>query len=289
MKAYTTKFRVRQSEIDSFGHVNQAAYANYLQEAAVEASASQGFTAEWYAENKTVWVIRKLSIRYFCQARYGDELEAATWISDLRRANSNREYLITRLSDGAKVVRARANWVYVSRENFHPTRIPIEFRERFTPTNEQENLGIRLTKAEPTPDAFRYITNRRVQVRELDTSQHVNHTIYLQWVEQAYFDAMRAAGHAVEKTRKQDWFAFQGGHEIEYFESAFDNDEIEIYSWICETGRVRGAWTHEIYNAQNNKLLARDYSLGVFVDPEGKPIPAPPAVINDVLRGGQQK
>jgi acyl-CoA thioester hydrolase len=285
---YKTAIRVRQSDIDSFNHVNHAVYANYLQEAAIENSAERGFTHEWYLSHNSVWVIRKLSIRYYQQARYRDELEISTWISDFRRISSHREYLITRISDGAKVVRARAKWVYVNRETFQPLRIPQEFLDSYEPTNLKEDLGIRVPKPEFTENAFRYITRRRVQMRELDGLRHVNNVTYLQWVEQAYFDALRSGGHPVENWRKEGVFAFQGGHEMEYFESAFDNEEIEIRSWICELGRVCGAWTHEIYNATTKKLLARDYSLGVFVDERGKLTATPQKFVSDILAGGKQ-
>jgi hypothetical protein len=48
---------------------------------------------------------------------------------------------------------------------------------------------------------------------------------------------------------------------------------------------VRGAWTHEIYHANSGKLLARDYSLGVFVDARGKLIVPPQDIVADVVRG----
>ena len=77
----------------------------------------------------------------------------------------------------------------------------------------------------------------------------------------------------------------QGGHDLELFSPAGDNDPIEVVSWVCEMGRVRGAWTHEVYHAGTGRLLARDYSLGVFVNRQGKPTPLPRSVIEDVLRG----
>jgi acyl-CoA thioester hydrolase len=285
MREYIRRFRVRHYELDSFNHVNHAVYANYMQEAAIEASSDLGFTPHWYRENKTAWVVRKLSIRYHQQTTYQDELEVRTWISDVRRASSHREYLITRVKDGAKVARGRANWVYVNRETMQPIRIPDFFQEAFMPTNKIEELGIRIENATPIHDAFRYITRRRVHLREIDGAGHVNHTVYLSWIEQAYFDALRTAGHPVEKTREEGWFAFQGGHELEYFAPAFDNDEIEIVSHICEMGKVRGSWTHEVYNSKTKKLLARDYSLGVFVNDKGRLIPAPMHIVGDVLRG----
>ncbi len=157
---------------------------------------------------------------------------------------------------------------------------------RFQPTNEpKEELGIHIQKGQQTPEAFRYLTRRRVQTFELDTLRHVNHAVYLNWIEQVYFDALRAAGHPVEKTRLEGWLALQGGHDIEYFEPAFDNEELEIRSWVCEVGRVRGAWTHEIHSPDRKRLLAREYSLGIFVNEAGRPVNAPMHVIRDVLRG----
>jgi acyl-CoA thioester hydrolase len=182
------------------------------------------------------------------------------------------------------VARARVNWVYIDLKTGQPIRIPKEFEKDFDPSGELEELGIRMQKPRVTENAHRYRTQRRVQTYELDTARHVNNAVYLHWIEQAYFDAIRAAGHPIERLRN-DWLVVQGGHEIEYFEPAFDNDPIEIVSWICEMGKVRGAWTYEIYNAGSGKLLARDYSLGLFVDLEGKLFVPPPEVVEEVIRG----
>ncbi|MDQ3817802.1 MAG: acyl-[acyl-carrier-protein] thioesterase [Acidobacteriota bacterium] len=285
MRKYTRAFRVRHYELDSFGHVNNAVYANYLQEAAIEASADAGFTPAWYEEKGTGWVIRELSIRYHLQASYNDELEVTTWVSNIRRVSSTREYLIERASDKARVARARVNWVYLDMKRGKPARVTDDFVRALEPSGEWEELGIRLQNPRKTDDAFRYRAHRRVQTYELDALHHVNNAVYLNWIEQAYFDALRAAGHPISHQREAGWWALQGGHEIEYFEAAFDNDEIEIVSWVCEMGRVRGSWIHEIYNAATKKLLARDYSLGIFINGDGKLVAPPQNFIDDVLRG----
>jgi acyl-CoA thioester hydrolase len=289
MRKYTRRFRVRHYELDSFNHVNNAVYANYMQEAAIEASTDAGYSPAWYREHGVGWVIRQLAIRYYLQATYGDELEVATWVSDVKRVTSNREYEIIRLGDGAQIARARVNWVYIDLKTGQPARIPKEFITAFDPTDRLEELDIRMQKSHRTDDSFRYRSRRRVQAYEVDTAQHVNNAVYLSWVEQAYFDAVRAAGHPIEQTRGQGWLIMQGGHDFEYFEPAFDNDDIEIVSWICEMGKVRGAWTHEIYNAKNGKLLARDYSLGVFVNSEGKLIELLQQAIEAVVVGPPMK
>ncbi len=285
MRPFTRRFRVRHYELDFLGHLNHANYVRFMQEAAIEASTEAGFSPQWYRDNGTGWVIRQLEIRYHAQVRYGEELEITTWVSDLKRVTSHREYQLTRVHDAALVARGRVNWVYLDLKTGAPQRIPEYFREAFQPSNELEELAIRITKAQPTENAHRYRSKRRVQTSELDTMQHVHHAVYLNWIEQAYFDAIRAAGHPIENLQPQGWTVMQGGHDIEYFEPARDNDEIEIVSWICEMAKVRGAWQHEIYNAHTGKLLARDYALGVFVDNAGKLIVPPPNIVDDVVHG----
>jgi len=284
MRQFTRRFRVRHYELDSFNHVNNAVYANYMQEAAIEASTDAGYSPAWYRERGAGWVIRQLSIRYHLQASYDDELDVITWVADMKRVTSNREYKMTRASDGASVARARVNWVYIDLKTGQPIRLPKEFERDFDPTGELEDLGIRMQNPHITENAHRYRQQRRVQNYELDTAQHVNNAVYLHWITQAYFDAIRAAGYPIESLR-HDWLVVQGGHEIEYFEPAFDNDQIEIVSWICEMGKVRGAWIHEIYNAATGKLLARDYSLGIFVTRDGKLFVPPQEIVEKVVRG----
>ena len=286
MRQFTRRFRVRHYELDAFHHVNNAVYANYMQEAAIEASTEAGYSPAWYRAHGTSWFIRQLSIRYYLQATYGDELEVTTWVSDLRRVTSNREYKITRASDGALAARARVNWVYIDLQTGQPLRIPKEFEKNFDPAGELEELGIRMQNPQVPENPFRYRTQRRVQTHELDTAQHVNNAVYLQWATQSYFDAIRAAGHPIESVRDK-WLVMQGGHDIESLEPAGDNDPIEVVSWICEMGKVRGAWIHEIYNSATGKLLARDYALGIFVDLNGRLQAPPPAIVEDVIKGPQ--
>ncbi len=282
---YTRRFPIRHYELDVFGHVNNVVYVQFMQEAAIEASTAAGFGPEWYRAQGTGWVVRRLSVRYLNPVTYGEAVEVATWVSKMAGVRSTREYDLTRAEDGARVARGRAEWVYIDRTTGQPARFGPDFVAAFAPTGEAEDLDVRLTNARPTEAAHRYVSRRRVEFREIDPARHVSHAAYLQWVEQAYFDAITAAGHPLERTRAEGWMVFQAGHDMEYFVPARDGDPVEVVSWICEMGKVRGAWTHEIYHAETHQLLARDYSLGVFVNRDGRPTVPPAAAVADVLRG----
>jgi acyl-CoA thioester hydrolase len=284
-RAFAYRFRARHDELDSFGHLNNAVCVKYMQEAAIQASSDAGYSLQWYEEHAVSWVIRRLEVRYHLQVRYGDEVQVRTWLSECGRCTVVREYDVTRVTDGARVARGRALWVYTHGQTLRPLRLPQEIKIALAPSGNKENLGIRAYKSRPTENAHRYRLRRRVQTYELDPEGRVHHTVFLNWTEQSYYNAIRMAGHPLEQLRLGDWVVFLGGHDVEYFGAARDNDEIEVVSWICEVGKVRGAWTHEIYHAETMTLLARDYSLGVFVNRQGRLTAAPPSVVDDILRG----
>jgi acyl-CoA thioester hydrolase len=288
-RKFAYRFRVRYDELDSFGHLNNAVSVKFMQEAAIQASADAGYALSWYEAQGVAWVIRRLQIRYCLQVRYGDELEVATWISRCGRSGCDREYTITRVANGARVARGRAAWVYIDSKRGRPLRLPQEIKLALEPTREQEDLGIRRYKARTVEGCYRYRSRRDVHSYELDPLGRVQHTVFFNWIEQAYYNAIRLAGHPLEELRSGNWMVFQGGHDIEFFGAARDHDEIEIVSWICEVGRVRGAWIHELYAVRKQTLLARDYSLGIFVNANGQPAPAPQPLIDDVLRGPREK
>lgn len=281
---FTRRFRVRHYELDASGQLHGVIFLRYMQEAAIEASTSLGFSPEWYAERGVGWVVRKLAVHYHAPAIYGDEIEVATWLSGMRGVRSIREYDLTRVRDGSRVARGRVEWVYLDTRSGEPTRVPDEWAEAFPTIGKVEELGVRPSHSRPAENAHRYLSRRRVQFHELDAVQHVNHAGYVYWTDQAGFDALRAAGHPLEADSRQERLR-QTGHEIQYFAPALDGENIEIVSWLGEIGNDSLMWTHEIYNADTRKLLVRDHAAAVFLDWDGEPTPSSSRVIEDVLRG----
>jgi YbgC/YbaW family acyl-CoA thioester hydrolase len=267
---FTRRFRVRHYELDAFGQVKGVNLVRYMQEAAIEASTALGFSPDWYQQHGVGWVVRRLSVRYFAPAVYGDEVEVATWLSLLRGVRSLREYDLRRSWDGMQLARGRAEWVYMDFQSGQPIRVPDAWAEAFNSKDKPDDLGIRFKDAHPTQDAPRYTSRRRVQFHELDTVQHVNHAVYLQWIDEAFRDIPREKLEIRNpKSESEQPFSDFGfrisdfgliGHEIQYSAAALAGENIEIVSWLSETAADGTAWTHEIYNADNRKLLARDYA-----------------------------
>jgi len=285
-RVHTWRFRVRSYELDALRHVNNAVYQNYFEEAATRASAEAGFPYEWYFRQKRAWVIRQMLIRYMAPLRYGDEVELRTWVSDIRRIYSHREYDLRRADSGEPVARARAKWVYVNLETMRPERIPAEAEGAFQPTGEPGELNIRLRGAETFPESYRYRTERRVQRYELDPAGHVNNAVYLHWFEQAMWDAFEGAGWPLERIMAGNLGMVQVAHEVDYLRPALNGMTLRIVSQPIALSRTRGAWLHEISDTSSGEVLTRDYSVGAFLDlTTGKPCSLPEEIRRPLLSG----
>ncbi len=103
---YASLVRVRFRECDQLGHVNNAVYLNYLEQVAIDHSASLGWSAnELTAEACAVFVARKHEIVYHQPAFENDWLLVCTWPTDMRGARGMRRYTVSRFTG------ERAGWV----------------------------------------------------------------------------------------------------------------------------------------------------------------------------------
>jgi acyl-CoA thioester hydrolase len=123
--------RARWSEIDVAGHVNNAAYLALLEDSSMALMASKGWGARRMHDAGCGIVAREYVLQYRQPALLDDELEVATWISDVKRVSVVRHYTISRVNDGCRLLRARAHWVWVDLQSGRPTRIPADFLEAF--------------------------------------------------------------------------------------------------------------------------------------------------------------
>jgi acyl-CoA thioester hydrolase len=133
--AYTLTVRVAPDDIDAQNHVNNVAYLQYVQEAAV---------AHWLAvapaeiRAAVRWVVRRHEIVYRKPGFAGDELVIKTWVGEPTAATWERFTEIKRAADGDLLVSARTVWVLIDAETRRPRRVDATFKGIFpavTPTS----------------------------------------------------------------------------------------------------------------------------------------------------------
>ena len=141
MEQFTTQLRVRYHEMDALGHVNNAVYQHYLEQAAVEHSEHLGFNQERYQELGGVFVMRRIEIDYLRPAVAGDTLEVTTWLQKMRGPRAIRRYEIRKQGDDQLLVTAEALWVWVDTSAMRPKAIPRQLLEAFEQANQLDNIN----------------------------------------------------------------------------------------------------------------------------------------------------
>ncbi|MBR8838580.1 MAG: acyl-CoA thioesterase [Stigonema ocellatum SAG 48.90 = DSM 106950] len=131
MQLFKTLLRVRHYEMDALGHVNNAVYQNYLEQAAIEHSEHLGLTFDIYRELGGVFVMRRVEIDYLRPAVAGDTLEVTTWLKEMRGSRALRCYEIRKQNQDDLLVTAEALWVWVDAKTMRPRPIPSLLLEKF--------------------------------------------------------------------------------------------------------------------------------------------------------------
>jgi acyl-CoA thioester hydrolase len=144
--AYLTYLRVRYSDLDTLGHVNNAAYVTYMDQAAIDHAAALALDQERLKALGGWFIARRHLIDYLVPALTSDRLQILTWIAAMHGARATRFYEIQRrerddpnpwpLPDrplepgeatpefGSVILRARTDWAFVDVETGRPRRIP---------------------------------------------------------------------------------------------------------------------------------------------------------------------
>jgi acyl-CoA thioester hydrolase len=125
--AFRLRQRVEWRDIDTAQHVNNAVYLAYLEDCDWRATTTHGWPLDRFQAQGLAVVARRHQIEYRQPAVLHDDLEIATWLSDVKDTSGLRHYTVRRLSDSALLAQARALWEMVDPKTGQPTRIPDAF------------------------------------------------------------------------------------------------------------------------------------------------------------------
>lgn len=141
--------RARFHEADLLGHINNAVYLHYMEQAAIEHATFLGLTMDASRAMGGVFVARRHEIEFLRAALPGEVVRVQTWLQEPRGARVTRCYQIFRgddvvtepyigrvpipgaaLSTESLLVRAVTDWVFMTEEG-RPRRIPEAIQDLF--------------------------------------------------------------------------------------------------------------------------------------------------------------
>lgn len=134
---FSLRKRVEWRDIDTVGHVNNAAYFSYFEDVSTQVGRRFNWSMARMMEAGFAIVLRRLRVLYLQPALLDDEVDVACWLSTGgKRATATRHYSITRAEDGALLARGRGTLVCLDLQTMRPIRFPQalvdDFRENMS-------------------------------------------------------------------------------------------------------------------------------------------------------------
>lgn len=120
-----------------------------------------------------------------------------------------------------------------------------------------------------------------VPASAIDVMGHANNVEYLRWLEHTAWDHTRALALGWEKYQQLNRGMVARHTELEYLAPAFENDELEIGTWIVENdNRISMVRRYQVRRPADGMTLLRGRTRWVCVAIDsGKPRRMPPEFI----------
>ena len=280
--------QVRPGDCDSFGHVNNAVYVSFVQEAIASTLASLGLAADWQPGGDYYWRVRSLSADYRNATRFGEPLAAQLWLDhadplrpvfgcEIRSARSD-------LTGVEQVkVRTRSAWVRLARATGDAAPIPADVLAALP--SQAGAAPKPFTAPSDQPQVRSYVWQHHTMRSESDPWGHVHLPAIYHWLEEAIFDASAQAGWPMERWQTEGFFVLQARHDTVFVDYPRYDENTRITSRLIDVRRLRGTWCVEVHRHPSHDLIVRDYSTGVFLDLTGRPASLPARIGRDIQFG----
>lgn len=127
-RRFHIRFRARDADIDELGHVNNAVWVTWIQDASV---------AHWLTaarpqdRDRFVAVVLRHEVDYRGNVRAGDEVSAITWVDRAARGARYARCVEFHAEDGRTIVASLTQWALVDRETGKLARVPVEVAAPF--------------------------------------------------------------------------------------------------------------------------------------------------------------
>ncbi len=264
--AFRDHLLVRSYEVGKSGVIGLGTALRYCESLATDASAAIGFPRSWYVAHNTAWVVREMTILLGALPQIGEELQLATWVSEFRRVQAQREYAIWQSTTGRMVARASARWAYCDTAKGQLTRISDEIAEAMTPFG--FTLAIRRprtladSKADPERSNGGFSTLQlTARQYEADSQQHINNCVYADWLDEAFSQAITATVSSPDLLySEQAEISRPRFYYIEYIREVVAGDALHIETRIAPRGRRMIAAEHSIRHSATGVTAVRAYS-----------------------------
>jgi acyl-ACP thioesterase len=229
MKHYFETFIVNENEVDEFGHICIQTLQKKIQNASNQHGYLLGFGFKDMNQIGLFWVVSRLMVEINFLPKLNQEITIETWLEAPSSAGINRYYQIVD-QNMQILITGVAKWSLVSRDTLKLVKTnEFGFITDLEFNDELIHFSFPVLKKIPRQDinSSLYIVKRKVSSNELDENNHVNNTVYIQYVIDGFKGSL-------------DIHMYQ----ISYVSPLYENDRFELY-----------------YFEKNNQIIVEGYQI----------------------------
>lgn len=130
MFRFNTPIKIRFSETDAFGHVNNISYFIYFEQARVDYLQELGIDRELLTNKDFLVVTADLYCQYLEEIYFGEEIDVKLRAAKLGRSSFDLEYAIVKKSNNRLAAVGRGAIVFIGRQDKKSAPIPQHLREK---------------------------------------------------------------------------------------------------------------------------------------------------------------
>jgi medium-chain acyl-[acyl-carrier-protein] hydrolase len=272
-KIFTRSFRVRWSELDASGTVSPANCLRYLLETAWDWGIAIGWDADYSQKPDVLWLIRETEIRFWQPLRHNDEFDFTIWMVRWQRVRGTRCFELTRRESGEVIAQGTQQVVYMDAKTARPRNLPEEEIERFRLQNPRVFPFERFPKIAPVENSFSM--QRQVELMDLDSYDHVNNVIYVNYAEEAAAQELSARGWPPAKLAEAGLVIATRRLHIQYLSLAMWGEMLSISTHLIETKDTGGSRHVGMTHADGSPVAEciLDWELVDRKSGEARPLP----------------
>jgi len=228
-------YRIRFEEATAAETMRTAIYLAWAADVAWQHSTLLGFGRAWYAERGLFWLVRAVRLDVLAPLATYDQVFVTTQVAGYRRVAARRHCEVLDAS-GELMASIEVDWV-MTNERGVPTRVPEDFH-KFVVDGAATFEMLRVALPPMPPDAIE--STFHVRRRDLDPLDHVNNSVYIDYLE----EALEAAGQGPLLT------ATPRRYEIDFVAAAERGNPLIGRTWPLDEG-----WAYRLSRDDGTELF----------------------------------
>jgi YbgC/YbaW family acyl-CoA thioester hydrolase len=194
---------------------------------------------ELHQNPDVLWLIRETEIRFLRPLNHNDEFGLTIWMVNWQRVRGTRCFELTRKDGGEVIAQGTQHIVYVDAKTGRPMSMPEEEANKFRLENPRVFPFERFPKIAPAEAP--YTMQRQVEWMDLDSYEHVNNVIYVNYAEEAAARDFSSKGWSPTKLAEANLTIVPRRVHIQYLSSAIWGETLNISTRMLEVNDTGGS------------------------------------------------